>query len=402
MSPAAEERDFETRVAGVDGSWPVAPEHFSFSSLGDIEGCPRRWALSHAAFASLWDGEGYPERPSVASLQGHVVHSALEDLVRALAEAGCESPVAPEATEVLRQLGGFTEVIRRKVASVLESQKPNPRFNARSDEIRRQLVAAVPQMRQAVQALIAATRIRAVSKEGPWSGDGTGQGGRLPDGSYPEKWVRSSQLKLVGKLDLVTLDGSDVEILDYKTGEQRSHHVEQVRLYAVLWAHQDAETSDRPFATRLTLAYPDTEVDVSPPTPEELEVMRDDVRDRVSSALEDLEGVPAARPSTETCGFCSVRHLCDEYWLWLEDQSVVPGFADLEVELSRPNGPRSWIGRGRGEDWVVVGIADDIIEELSPGQTVRALGLSVPVQDEEFEYRKASLTAMTEIYPLRA
>ncbi|MGH3435454.1 MAG: PD-(D/E)XK nuclease family protein [Sciscionella sp.] len=94
---------FATSVRSCWGIWPVPPASWSYSSLNDLEACPRRWMLSRAAYPELWEGSGYPPMPNTAALFGDVVHAALELLVRALVAADCESTGTAAAVAVLKQ-----------------------------------------------------------------------------------------------------------------------------------------------------------------------------------------------------------------------------------------------------------------------------------------------------------
>lgn len=84
------------------------PNYWSYSSLKEIGECPRRYALERASYPDLWVGRGYPSLPTAPALFGNVVHGALEIVVKALTQAGVDSPQTLQATEVLRRLGGLT------------------------------------------------------------------------------------------------------------------------------------------------------------------------------------------------------------------------------------------------------------------------------------------------------
>lgn len=54
-------------------AWPKAPRCMSFSTLSELEACPRRWALSVADYPHVWEKRGYPPRPQITALEGAVV-----------------------------------------------------------------------------------------------------------------------------------------------------------------------------------------------------------------------------------------------------------------------------------------------------------------------------------------
>src|SRR6202040_642643 len=86
---------FQTAIRGIGGNWPTAPGLWSYSSLGNAEGCPRRWMLSRADYGELWNGSGYPPHPALAALAGSVVHRCLELLLSGLQARGCTSVEHP-------------------------------------------------------------------------------------------------------------------------------------------------------------------------------------------------------------------------------------------------------------------------------------------------------------------
>src|SRR5438445_387754 len=92
--------------------WPAAPTEMTVTTLAEIERCPRRWALSAAEYAGLWSGRGYPPRLQFSALAGTVVHIALETITIKLVRAACSSVEDPKASQVMRDLGGYTKVVR--------------------------------------------------------------------------------------------------------------------------------------------------------------------------------------------------------------------------------------------------------------------------------------------------
>jgi len=99
-------------------TWPSAPAEMSVSTYSDIEECPRRWALGAAEYPDLWSGRGYPPRLQVAALAGSVVHLALEIITKQLTRAGASSQDHPLATQVLKELGGYTNVVQHCVERI--------------------------------------------------------------------------------------------------------------------------------------------------------------------------------------------------------------------------------------------------------------------------------------------
>jgi len=83
----------------------------SFSTLLEVEACPKQWALSSADYPNIWERRGYPNRPFISTLEGTVVHLALERILHSLTKHGCRTLLEEQAFAILKELGGFTVII---------------------------------------------------------------------------------------------------------------------------------------------------------------------------------------------------------------------------------------------------------------------------------------------------
>ena len=72
MAELTEPKVLETGVVSGRALLRDAPAMWSYSSLKDVEGCPRRYALSRADYPDLWDQHGYPRLPIPAAIRGDV------------------------------------------------------------------------------------------------------------------------------------------------------------------------------------------------------------------------------------------------------------------------------------------------------------------------------------------
>jgi hypothetical protein len=294
-------------------------------------------------------------------------------------------------------MGGYSQLIRDRIEEQMERLALNPRCFTRLGELRRELLNRIPEMRQTIQALVSR------SEFSPRNAPSTRSDGQHPavlaDGSYPEFEIRSDDLAFAGRVDLVTVTASEVHITDYKSGTPSPHHEDQLRVYAALWAHRSMADPDRPVATRLTASYATHDLNVDAPSVAEVGALAATLRSRTTAAASSVaSGHPTAIPTPDNCRFCSVRHLCDDYWEQLP--SARPdGRCDLEVEVLARNGPRSWSVRGSGGDGVM---RTDEGLDLQEGIMVRVLGAFVFSPDSPGEPWVASLGAGSEIYSLRA
>ncbi len=354
-------------------TWPAAPADMSVSSHAEIEECPRRWALAAAEYPELWGGRGYPPRLQVAALAGSVVHLALEIITKQLTRAGAPSQDHPLATQVLKELGGYTNIVQDCVERILRRFADNPRAVPLMEHAQRTLRGQVPTLRTRVQAMLARlhlpTGTAGVAAASATSASQPPRRVPLTNGTYPEVELRATSIGWKGKADLLVLADDACEITDFKTGAADEAHKFQVRVYAVLWRLDDELNPAGRVVDRLVLAYDNHDVDVPPPSAREIDALGQELLARRRAAEAALAArPPAARPSAETCRYCSVRHLCDAYWAGAAQAVSDDGqFGDAELRIVRQHGTMSW-------DAVVVRARD------LPAKTPALLRLQQPTE----------------------
>jgi hypothetical protein len=308
---------------------------------------------------------------------GDIVHRSLEVIVKALTTSGCTAVASPAAVAVMKELGGYSEVLRRQIAEQVAGYEDNPRAVGQLDALARELRKVLPEMREKAQATLSRTELVAGSN----SDAVQAEAGDLPDGSYPEFVVRVEALKVSGRIDLLTVDGPDVRLVDYKTGAPTEHHADQLRMYALLWSRSKHATGARALATHLTLAYSGHDVDVPVPDVQELSELEIQLLDRLTEARGMLASDnPVPRPAPDTCQFCPVRHLCEAYWSDVAPDLEPAGFIDVEISVKERNGPKSWLVHAFGED-ALLRTSEEI--QLDVGATLRVLGAYAAQSDED-------------------
>ena len=373
-----------TTWTGLEGTWPTAPKYWSFSSLAEANSCPRRYALRHARYANLWSGSGYPDLITEAAIGGAVIHEGIETTLRAMREAGCASPADEEAVETLRGLGGYTVIATTATQRILSSLDNNPRMRPRLRRLSERLERRTPEMRWAIQTFMSRMSMIRNNRRPGSVGQGALPGERAPIGAgvYPEVSLVAERERLKGRIDLLTRQGDDIAILDFKTGEPTTHHVEQVTFYGLLWMLDGAANPDQLPVTTITIAYIDHHQPV--PTPEDWNAVRQRLARQIEQAEHALSSTPPiAVPSVE-CRHCSVRQICDEYWQseHAEKEPHSP-FADVEVVVRGPNGDTSWFvesEKGSGETLLRATIHD---VGFTPGQRLRILGAAMGENEDE-------------------
>lgn len=406
---------FHTGVEGAWGYFPEMPPLWSFSSLKDVEACPRRWMLSRASYPDIWDKRGYPQVPHPAALLGDVIHRALEVIVEALNSSGCTATNASDAVEILRGLGGLSAVLREAIADKVEGLADNPRISDEAREgVRQSLIDQLGVASNRLQLFLsrgslpvwaADVNTEVEDQGGGRSGGGPRRRSPVGAGAHPEVDVVADELRLWGRIDLVTVDESGVTITDYKSGQEDPSHDDQVRLYALLWDLDHETNPERTAATALVVSYPARDRVIPALDTEALRGLETATRARIEQADGQADGKPPqAKPGPETCQFCQVRQLCAEYW-----QEVVPDpvtvapkqWFDLEGTVLRRNGAKSWVieaAHGGGAEVLVRTPSPS--ETLPLGRTVRLLGVRRVGDPDEPDKLIAALGSTSEQFVL--
>jgi hypothetical protein len=398
-------------VTGVESGralLPGPPDLWSYSSLKDVRACALRYALTRASYPDLWEGWGYPPLPSTPAIFGDVVHGALEIVVKALTDAGVESPTTEAASQVLRGLGGLSTVVETRLEKELAPLALNPRLsNDRRRRIERELRDQVSLACVQVQTYLSrslfvpSTPRKAVAQVGQRAISGPVRMG-LSEGSHAEVRLVADGLRLSGRVDLLTIFGEVVTIVDYKTGAEAEGHRDQLALYTLLWMSDEQANPALLQVSNLTAAYRDVDVSVDVPTIDELGVLAASLGAAVAHADAELvSGEPQAMPSVENCGGCAVRHLCSSYW-----REVAPAldgvsngaWFDYEGVIGEQNGQRSWwlLGVASGKPELLLRTSSAEVPFVE-GDHVRLLGLRRD-SDPEVPMPIALLTVRTESF----
>jgi CRISPR/Cas system-associated exonuclease Cas4 (RecB family) len=291
---------------------PDLPDHWSFSGLAEWQDCPKRWWLLRARYPNA--PTPYPQVASVAAMKGRIIHHALEKFTEHILLPARSGPIDYPK---LRAVFPVRRVIRDYLASELGTElSTNPRVDASRILAQVSLDDCVNAFKEA-----AASSLRGLIGGRP-SLIERGRSAKRAMGA--EMWFETEDPRLCGRPDLV-LSGA---VYDFKTGDPDPKHVDQLQFYALLfWLETDTPPSS------LTLVYTKlAEIrDVEVPTPPSLATLRT----RYAQEIQTIEtvhrrGNPAARPDVETCRYCPVRHLCDEYWASVATQPLRLGVEALD------------------------------------------------------------------------
>lgn len=399
---------FETAIPEFWGHWPATPERWSYSSLEDIEACPRRWMLSRAQYPQISEESGYPALPHPAAVLGEVVHLSLEVLIKALVKAGCSATRGAEAVAVYRALGGYTSVVERAVEVRLKRLDGLPGVTPeRLRRLRTSLTDRVPEARVRVQSILGRTSLPervepAMERAGALSDGAPKPRGPLRGGAFPEAKLIADDLRLEGRVDLLNVDEAGAHVVDFKTGAENEAHFDQVRIYALLWDLDTVANPGHRPTIELRVAYPARDYVVPGPDEPELRVLEAATAARIASADDAVCDDPEARPSVDNCQFCQVRHLCETYWARMSpapDAAKVGEWFDLEGVVTRPNGSRSWFVLPTSGKAEVLLRTPAESSPVKVGQRVRVLGVR---RDEEpdSEVLVTTMTTQSDLYLL--
>jgi hypothetical protein len=241
------------------------------------------------------------------------------------------------------------------------------------------------------------------------AGDAPPAGERWPLGAgmHPEAVLQATDLRLGGRVDLITVTEDGCEITDYKTGAADPHHSDQVRTYALLWAHDGVLNPSALPVTRLTLSYPTHDDDVDVPTGAELAVAAAEMAARIDAADLALQGrPPQARPAEDICRLCGVRQLCEDYWAKLSltpttgGSTGEPQWFDLEGTVAGQNGARSWLVTCEGDQSTTLLRTPSEETTFRVGDRVRFLNLLRGNDPEAIPV--GSMTQASEVFVLAA
>jgi hypothetical protein len=403
---------FETGVPGIWGLWPQTPPRWSYSSLKAVESCPSQWMLSRADYPDIWDRHGYPALPAVPAIFGNVVHGVVERLARELGAAGITSPDVSDVVGTLGSLGGWRKIVLDAIDRELARLGGNPRVSAeRVDRLRDELIRRAPEAADQVKVFLRRGGFPSVAEiDTGLAGDTSAVSRSAPrrpvgSGAHAELEVVADALRLTGRIDLLVVRDAEVDIVDFKTGAEKDDHGDQVRLYALLW-YLDAQVNpDRRLATDLQVVYPASELAVTAPDSAELQSLEDAMVARVQAADTVTRlPPPTANPTEENCQYCSVRHLCDDYWSALPPAVTAVStdhWFDFEGRILRQNGSKSWFAETLAEppsEVLVRTVETDVAFQV--GRRIRLIGVRRSQDPDDPDRLVISMVATSEWYPL--
>lgn len=370
--------------------WASPPETYSYSRLGSIRSCPRRWLLLTSEWGQM---PRFPQRASAAAIEGQIVHDALDRLAKEVGRAG-RPPIGSLAFSQAVERCGFWHFFHDEVAGRNSELASHPRTGPRY-VLRRNPVDLA---NQAIR--LFREQYRAGNDDGSAGTVGAEDGSRKPlegagfasavlaGASLTEVRLRHPGLPFVGVIDLVR-PGPDggATIVDFKTGEPKAEHLEQVEDYAVLWWRA---TRHVPSAVVVQYLHGKREWHLDL---ERLERCEEALRNEIRQAADAIGRPPGpARPSGG-CTSCPVRARCDEGWEFCErtDAAQRAGSVDLELRVvSEPTATGYLTRRPHGKEVSVVFEAPigTRLPEVQVGDRIRLLDALAASGSSEVEVKQ--------------
>lgn len=348
-------------------SWVDPPTTWSSTSVDEVQACPRRWQLLHSQWGPF---ERFPVRPHPASIEGQIVHDALDRLTRACGRRGGPAFGSAEFAQALRDADFFPSFARavsewqQRLASHPRAS-PGFRLRASSEELANR---AVRMFREQYQP--AADRTQVASERGVGAPAELGKLLRSK-GALSEVKLVHPRLPFMGVLDRIQIVKGTIEVVDFKTGKPSERHRMQLLRYALLWWRATGESPGIVTAQYLNAfeSWP-----VATHTLEEVELKLAETLPQLSTALSSR---PAVAQPSNSCPACPARARCSPGWNMVEPAAPADGHGDAELVMTGKAGNHGFISRTRSGSEVAV-VFEAPIAKLWPecveGRTVRVLG----------------------------
>lgn len=360
--------------------WAAPPKMYSFSSLKQIDECPRRWQLQYSKYEGL---DRYPSRPNPAAVEGRIIHSLLEKLFRALACYGMPLIGSETFQKCISEID-INLAISRSIRDYEERIALNPRghgFQLRSSiqQLRNKVVQIFrdqyDKIRKNTPPSIIRSSYNTLKKQS--CNDVTGNDFAVilnKNKILTELTLEHMELPFSGIIDFIWLDDEGMKISDFKSGAYKHDHKDQVLMYALL-----LKSNLQCLPKEAFIVYPDrserVEIDENI-----VENVFFDLKNKIITAKRELKSVPAKTSLNENCQYCPVRQLCDQYWVSLSNdpqQVKKSGIVDLEVEVTGIHSNHGFVGRRSDCDNLKVVYETNVAKGLpiiKSGERLRIIG----------------------------
>jgi hypothetical protein len=205
------------------------------------------------------------------------------DGTRALREGRVNDIESEAGISILRGLRGFQGLITEAIKTVLRRNANNPRFAPHADRAKRDLERSIPQIRNYIKARLLTLDLH---DNGEASLPMSSNDGRLGIGLRTEVFLSVPNLRLNGVVDLIDVRDDHVRIIEYKSGDPSPSHVDQVRMYEVLWTEDRTKNPETKPVQSIILQYPRHSQEMFPLSEQEICSFRVTLVKRIDRALD--------------------------------------------------------------------------------------------------------------------
>jgi hypothetical protein len=194
--------------------------------------------------------------------------------------------------------------------------------------------------------------------------------------------IVDNEFPIEGYLDLLLTNEDIDHIIDYKTSKTiHDEYWEQLSLYAWLWSRSAKNLRKGDCRIEVISGANLSESRII--KIEDLPVVQMRVLDRIKKAELSLTGEIAAKPSIDSCRFCTVKVMCNSYWTMNENQWTEAKWSDMRIRTLGNLGGNAWSVLMLSDStpaMLIVGDRDDGSIEI--GQELRLLN-AYKNEDEE-------------------
>lgn len=364
-------------------TWAEPPSRWSSTSLDEALGCARRWQL----LRSRWgEHERFPVRQHPTAIEGQIIHDALDRLSRACGARGNPPFATSEFAECITEIdffGGFDAAVADCSRRAASHPRPGPLFTLRSSaqELANRAIRLYRE-----QYVPGAFRGEPQRSERLNASTGTVNLGDALRRRLARSEVELSHpgLPFMGVLDRVALREGNVEIVDYKTGQESPKHEEQLRRYAVLWWRATGVAPARIVVQYLGAARA-WSLDIASLSAAEVAL-----RHQIETATAALAARPAKASPSANCATCAVRARCDEGWEAARGAAPDEGGRDVGVVTEGGPGPHGFLARDpKGKQVAVVHSAAvaSLVPTFAAGASLRILNALAREKGSEIEIK---------------
>lgn len=355
--------------------WPEIPKYFSYSSLNMLKDCRLRWQLENGRYG---ESKKFPQRPQPATIEGTLVHEALDRLFKAAALAQ-SPPIGSseffEITETLNLKDGFKAEIDRYTQEVMAHPRgAGFRFQSSPQILMNRVIQLFRQQYRPKYSM------PSLSFMGP----------EMNAPSSEEK-IFDPDLGFMGIIDLVRYGPQGPVIVDFKTGKVHDEHFNQLKYYALLWWRNRSE-----LPRQIEVCYPhETKSQVISET--ELRQTENDLKQRLQILRVEMEQTPAPANPGQHCHYCQVKQFCHRYWethqaFKFEKKNAGKIFSD-QVTISSSPGVYGFEIKTSAQESIPVVFSQDgtaLHGPFAEGETLRVLNAKIDDEGNALEFKSWS------------